>query len=291
MRTQVWRRIVLLVPVTLVAAGASVSGPLASLAAGGLLYPGRRTSLPPRPDNCDDREFAGAGVRLQGWQCAARGIRRGTIIYLHGTADNRGSSVGIIRRFTAGGFDVVAYDSRRHGASEGEFCTYGYFEKLDLRRVIDTLPSQPVILFGTSLGAGVALQEASDDRRVFGVIAVEVFSDLRTVARERAPFFLTRGTIRRAFRIAEARGHFEVDDVSPVASAQSITAPVLLIHGARDRDTPPAHSQRVFDALNGPKRLILVQGAGHNQSLADPAVWKDVDAWIELALAAASGTM
>jgi len=261
------------------------------VAAGGLLSPGRRTSLPPRPANCDEREFRGAGVLLRGWQCTAQGMRRGTVIYLHGTADNRGSSVGIIRRYSAAGFDVIAYDSRRHGASEGKFCTYGYFEKSDLRQVIDTVPTQPIILFGTSLGAGVALQEAADDRRVSGVIAVEVFSDLRTVAHERAPFFLTQGTIRQAFRIAEARGDFHVDEVSPVMSARSITAPVLLIHGARDRDTPPAHSQRVFDALNGPKRLILVHGAGHNQSLADPSVWKDVDAWVELALAAARNPM
>jgi pimeloyl-ACP methyl ester carboxylesterase len=51
--------------------------------------------------------------------------------------------------------------------------------------------------------------------------------------------------------------------------------PVLLIHGAEDTDTPPAHSQRVFDALKGPKQLILVPGAHHNQSLSGP-VWDQI---------------
>ena len=281
MRFQLWRRIVLIVPALGIAAATVISHQLASIAAGGLLYPGRRTSLPARPANCEEREFAGQGITLRGWYCRTSGRVRGTLIYLHGTADNRGSSVGVIRRFTTAGFDVVAYDSRRHGASEGDVCTYGYFEKHDLHRVIDGLPEAPVVLFGTSLGAAVALQETAENARITAVVAAEVFSDLRTIARERAPFFLSNGTIQRAFGIAESRGRFIVDDVSPVESAKLITVPVLLIHGADDRDTPPTHSQRVLDALAGPRRLILVERAGHNRSLSDPAVWREIDAWLE----------
>src|SRR5688572_22109627 len=102
---------------------------LSSIAAGGLLHPARHATLTPRPASCDERDFDGEGIRLRGWHCRSEGQRRGTLIYLHGTADNRGSSVGVIRRSTAMGLDVVAYDSRRHGASGGEVCTYGYFEK------------------------------------------------------------------------------------------------------------------------------------------------------------------
>jgi pimeloyl-ACP methyl ester carboxylesterase len=234
---------------------------LPELAAGGLLYPRRHTILPPRPANCEERVLAGEDVRLLGWHCRAEGTRRGTVIYLHGTADNRGSAVGVIRRFTTAGLDVVAYDSRRHGSSGGDVCTYGYFEKADLRRVIDTLSPGPVVLFGTSLGAAVALQEAAADRRVTAIIAVEVFSDLRTIARERAPAFLSNSTIDKAFRIAKARGRFRVEDVSPVKAARSIEVPVLLIHGAEDRDTPPNHSERVLAALAGPKRLFSSSGS------------------------------
>ena len=262
---------------------------LPTIAASGLLYPARRQILPPRPDNCDGRHFQGDGIRLRGWHCRAAGERRGTVIYLHGTADNRGSSVGVVRRFTDMGFDVVAYDSRRHGESEGDACTYGYFEKRDLRRVIDVLDDGPVVLFGTSLGAAVALQEAAGDPRVASVIAIEVFSDLQTIARERASGFLSESTIRKAFGIAEARGGFTIDEVSPVKAAASIRAPVLLIHGAKDVDTPPAHSQRVLAALAGPKRLILVDGVGHNHSLSGPGVWAEIDAWIAAVIGSGGG--
>ena len=272
--------IAILIGGAVIAAAGQAACHLPAIAAGGLLYPVRQRVLPERPANCADRAFAGEGVALRGWQCAPAGDRRGTVIYLHGIADNRGSSVGAMRRFTAAGFDVVAYDSRRHGESEGDVCTYGYYEARDLRRVIDALAVDRVILFGTSLGAAVALQEAAGDPRVSGVVAVEVFSDLRTIARERAPALLPNAMVRKAFRIAETRGRFRVDEVSPVMAAASIHVPVLLVHGEKDAETSIAHSERVLAALRGPKRLIRVPAAGHNQSLSDSAVWREIDKWI-----------
>ena len=93
----------------------------------------------------------------------------------------------------------------------------------------------------------------------------------------------TDGLLRRAFAIVEERGGFRVDEVSPVIAATRISAPVLLIHGEADIDTPPAHSQRVFAALKGPRRLLLVPGAAHNTSLT-PGVWAQIEEWLEAAL-------
>jgi pimeloyl-ACP methyl ester carboxylesterase len=259
------------------------------MAAGGLLRPMRRAVDRGAPEHCIEATFAGAGVTLKGWRCSAPARPRATIVYLHGIADNRVSATGVIERFLARGFDVVAYDSRAHGSSSGDICTYGFFEKQDLHRVIDALGAGPIVLIGTSLGAAVALQEAADDRRVAAIVAAETFSDLRTVARERAPFFLTSSVIAEAFSLAERDGHFVVDAVSPVAAAARLTMPVLLLHGALDRDTPPAHSERVFAALPGQKRLILVPGAHHNESLSGP-VWDQIEAWIDEALSRTSGS-
>ena len=152
---------------------------LPELGAGGLLYPMRRAVSAQRPAECEDATFAGDGVTLKGWRCAAAGERRGALVYLHGVADNRASGRGVIERFTRRGFDVIAYDSRAHGDSEGEACTYGFFEKLDLQHVMDTIPAGPIVLLGTSLGAAVALQEAALDPRVSAVVAAETFADLR----------------------------------------------------------------------------------------------------------------
>jgi pimeloyl-ACP methyl ester carboxylesterase len=253
---------------------------LPAIGAGALLHPSRHVTTATRPSPCEDASFSGAGVTLKGWRCHAATQARGTIVYLHGIADNRGSAAGVIQRYTSRGFDVIAYDSRAHGESEGTACTYGFFEKQDLHRVVDAIATQPIILMGTSLGAAVALQEAADDQRVAAVISAETFSDLRTVASERAPGFFTRGTIERSFTRAEKEAGFDVDDVSPEKAASRITIPVLLIHGAADVETPPAHSERVRRALKGRAELILVPGAGHNHSLSGD-VWTRIDAWIE----------
>jgi uncharacterized protein len=241
--------------------------------------PHRRVTMSP-PPQCREVTFHGDGVSLQGWRGDASDSFRGTLIYLHGVADNRASGAGVIERFQKRGFDVVAYDSRAHGESGGDACTYGYFEKEDLRRVLDSVRPGPVVLVGSSLGAATALQLAAVDERVSAVVAAETFSDLRTVVTERAPAFFTPETIAQAIRRAEQHGHFKIDLVSPAASSKSIKAPTLIIHGADDFDTPPDHSRRVFAALTGPKQLILVPGAGHNKSL-QGSIWADIERWID----------
>ncbi len=134
-------------------------------------------------------------------------------MYLHGIGDNRSGAAGVVERFGPQGFEVVAYDSRAHGQSDGTMCTYGIRERQDLRRVIATIPAGPVILVGSSLGAAVAIQTASVEPRVSGVVAV--------------------------------------------ASARLVNVPVLLLHGADDRETSPRHSRLVHDALAGLGHLPL----------------------------------
>jgi pimeloyl-ACP methyl ester carboxylesterase len=267
--------------IAIVAFGSGVAASwAASIGAAALLHPAR-TSVQTTPPGCVNRSFRGEGVVVRGWDCAASGPRRGALVYLHGVADNRTGASGVIRRFTRRGLDVVAYDSRAHGESGGDVCTYGFYEKQDLRRVVAALPPGPVVLIGTSLGGAVALQAAANDQRISGVVAAEVFSDLTIIVRERAPRFTPDGLLRDALRTAGERGRFDVEQVSPVRAAASIRVPVLLVHGAADIDTTPAHSQRVLNALNGPKRLILVNGARHNESLRDAGVWSEIEQWID----------
>jgi alpha-beta hydrolase superfamily lysophospholipase len=255
-----------------------------SWGAGALLHPTRH--LPKRqPTRAFEAfEWQGAGVPLVGWWFhAAPGSARGTVVYLHGVADSRGSSIGIADHFVPMGFDVVAYDSRAHGESGGDACTYGYFEKHDLARVLDRLARAPIIVMGSSMGAAIALQAAAEDARIAAVIAIAPFSDLRTAAVERAPFFASKGNIEDAFHLAEATAHFKVDEVSPVAAAPKIRSPVLLIHGDHDTETPYAHSLRILAALSEPKRLVTIPGGGHRGGLT-PDAWRQLDAWLTATL-------
>ena len=264
--------------VMLIAIGVAVSQ-LPAIGAGALLFPSRRINPRAMPAVCSDRKFSVGAIALDGWVCGPPGgATRGTVVYLHGVADNRGSSIGAIERLVPLGYNVIAYDSRAHGTSEGDRCTYGYAEKRDLQHVLDQAGAVDVILIGHSLGAAVALQTAAIEPRVRAVVAASSFSDLRTIATERASLF-PAWSLGPAFERAERDGQFVVDEVSPAKAAARITVPVLLVHGAQDRDTPPIHSQRVFDALRGPKKMLTVPNAGHNDVLRGE-VWAEIEAWL-----------
>jgi pimeloyl-ACP methyl ester carboxylesterase len=249
--------------------------------ANGLLHPMRRPLVGAVDLPHEDVAFRSDGLLLKGWLFRGRGVRRGLIVHLHGVADNRRSGVGIAQRFVPKGYDVLTYDSRAHGESEGKDCTYGFYEKRDLSAALDAIHAEEAILFGSSLGAAVALQAAADDPRIRGVIAQSAFSDLETIARERAPFVATSAEITEAFAIAERNGHFRIAEVSPRLAASRIRVPVLLIHGEKDRETSATHSRRIYDALGGPRRLLLVPGRGHNDALRDEGTWKEIEAWLD----------
>jgi uncharacterized protein len=244
-----------------------------------MLHPRRRpvTALPRLPH----RDFAveSEGATLRGWLFPSPSRSGGpAIVILHGVADNRESGVWIAERLVPAGHDVVVYDSRAHGASSGDACTYGFLEKRDLSRVLGRLSIERAIVVGSSLGGAVALQAAADDPRIVAVVAVAAFSDLETIARERAPWFASARQVRDALDIAQREGRFELGAVSPVRAAARIHVPVLLVHGEEDGETPVAHSERVFAALAGPRWLRIVPGAGHGDALA--RVWAEVEAWI-----------
>jgi uncharacterized protein len=270
----------------LVLAGVWIWWELPSIVAGALLYPARTAVYRAIPAGCIERSFPGHGITLRGWMCSPEAPRRATLVYLHGIADNRASGAGVVSRFVHRGFEVIAYDSRAHGESGGPACTYGALEKADLQRIVTSLEPGPVVLLGASLGGAVALQAALGEPRITAIVAAEVFSDLAAVVRHRAPL-LPEPLLRRALRLAGKHGGFDAESVSPLAAATELHIPVLLIHGAADDDTPPDHSRRVLETLRGPKRLIEVDGAGHNRSLSNDAVWREIEVWLDGVIAMA----
>ncbi len=275
------RRPQLLASVALALSGVACMPP--EWGANAILHPTRR-ALTRHPQIAHESvSFTTAdGLALEGWLFRSSAPdRRGLIVYLHGIADNRQSGIGVARRFGPRGWDVLAYDSRGHGTSAGTECTYGFREKRDVSCALDAVSVRGAVLFGSSLGAAVALQAAALDERVRGVIAQSPFSDLESIVRDRAPFIATQREVREALAIAERRANFRVADVSPRLSARAIRVPVLLLHGALDRETRPAHSQRIYDELAGPRQLLLVPGAGHNDTLAPEATWQVIEEWLE----------
>lgn len=225
--------------------------------------------------------FRSGGIELSGWLFEPAGKPKGLVVFLHGRMANRSWGIDAAEALVPHGYAVLAYDQRAHGASGGEYCTYGYLEKGDLSRALDAVGIAPAYVIGHSLGGAVALQAAAEDSRVRGVVAAASFSDLWTIVHERAPRFASDREVLDSIRLAEQKAGFKIEDVSPQVSAAHIEVPVLLLHGTRDRSVRPSHSQRILSALHGPKRLLVVDGATHYDVLRYPVIWSKITSFLD----------
>ena len=74
---------------------------------------------------------------------------------------------------------------------------------------------------------------------------------------------LFRPAVILAMHSVSREGGFDPQDVSPERAAGDRPFPILLICGTRDHRIPCRHSERIYNAAHGPKKLWIVEGAGH----------------------------
>jgi uncharacterized protein len=213
------------------------------------------------------------GLTLSGWFIPAGEAAQGTVLFLHGVSECKIVGLPLAKRLHEVGFNVFLHDSRRHGDSDGCFCTYGFYEKLDVSTIINYLESRKDVtlgrigLMGSSMGAAVAIQVAALDTRIASVVAESGFASLRKVYDEyqkrmtKIPWHYLRNlVIKRSEHIA----HFKASLVSPAEAVKHVHVPLLIMHGAADNKIPAEASEIVYRNANEPKELWLIPGAKHN---------------------------
>jgi len=196
----------------------------------------------------------------------------GTVILLHGIANSRVSMIPMAKALADRGFNSILYDSRANGSSEGSDCTFGYYEKHDVRRFIDAAEVRfpgptPYAIFGNSLGASVAVQTLAIEPRLTCAVVESPFASLREVIHD----YFTRMFIlplyfipNRALVHSERIAHFQVDSVAPAESARFVTQPLMVAHGLTDAHISSNYGKRVFDnARSSHKMWHPVVGGTH----------------------------
>jgi hypothetical protein len=191
------------------------------------------------------------GVRLHGFWIAPPGDRAlGAILYCHGNGGNVSDRLAHARLLRDAGFGVLLFDYRGYGRSEGHPTEAGTYR--DARAAADAVseraPGTPAFYLGESLGGGVAAQLARE-RPPRGLVLQSSFTSIRAMARIHYPFlprFLVPDAYPTRRRLAE------------------IGAPVLVVHGERDRIVPASEGRALYEAAQDPKRLLLFPEAGHN---------------------------
>ena len=137
------------------------------------------------------------GLRLHGWFISSErsplppladddwsGDSKGTVIFCHGRFGSKDPDLKYAPFFREAGYNTFLFDFRGHGRSEGEYSSFGYYERLDLLGAIDLLQSKGISRFGVlgfSLGGVVGIATAAQSRPIVAVISDGGFAEVRKV--------------------------------------------------------------------------------------------------------------
>lgn len=211
------------------------------------------------------------GLTLRGWWVPAPG-GRANVVFCHGQTSSRGQVRPLLPGLHAAGLNVLAFDFRAHGSSEGSLSYIGGQEWQDVQAAVRwcrTLgaPGLPVGVLGFSMGGAAALMAAADCPEIGAVWSDSAFARLDRAIRQHCRSVLgpVGGLIERpVLRWGERMLRQRSADVSPVARIGGITPrPVYLVHGSRDRLVLPEDARLLYAAAGDPKALWLIPGAGH----------------------------
>ncbi|HKR12899.1 MAG TPA: alpha/beta hydrolase [Pyrinomonadaceae bacterium] len=210
------------------------------------------------PSGASEEWFTTAdGIRLHGWYFESNARpETPTIIFFHGNTGNIQDVGWLGQRFHERGFNVLLFDYRGYGASEGDVENEtGLNADGDaaLAFVIKEKGISPrkIVLYGQSLGTTVVADVAS--RRDVGAAILESgLSSASSLAGHALPWlpqplhFLGKNRFESAQKLAKVR------------------APVLIAHGDPDPVIPASEARLLFEAASEPKHLLIFPGAGHN---------------------------
>jgi hypothetical protein len=191
------------------------------------------------------------GLRLLSWWLPPS-AGRPTIVYFHGNGGHIGYRAERLRLFARAGLGVLFLEYRGYGGNPGRPSEPGLYA--DARAALafvegQGIPDQHLVLYGESLGTGVAVRMASD-RPVAALVLEAPYTSMEAVGAAHYPAALVRLLLEDRF-----------DSLSRIGM---VRAPLLVPHGERDDIIPAALGRALFAAAPEPKELWIAPAGGHN---------------------------
>jgi len=216
-------------------------------------------------------EMDSGGLRLwpaaqdfRGLVAEPAGAVRGTAIVFHGNAGHAGHRTYYATALTRLGFRVVLAEYPGYGPREGALGERSLVDDAEQSITLaHRLHGAPLLLIGESLGAGVAAAAGARQRdKTAGLLLITPWDRLEHVAAYHYPWLPVRWLLRDRYDSATHLASFD--------------RPVLVAVAERDRVVPARFGTALYDALPGPRRLVTVETAGHNDWLGhvDDAWWR-----------------
>ncbi len=218
------------------------------------------------------RIYSTDGVVLAGsyWPAADHAP---AVLLLHGNASNRGAMRETAAWLNAQGYAVLTVDLRGHGQSTPARMSFGLHEADDARAALDWLrradPGGRVGVVGFSLGGAASLIGRQGPLPVDALALVGVYPDIRHAIFDRlsirlGPWLAAVAEPFLSFQSLPRLGVWP-SSLSPLRALAQVQAPVMIVGGEADADTPPAETRALYDAVKGERELRMLAGVGHNE--------------------------
>src|SRR5262245_34437892 len=170
-----------------------------------------------------------------------------TLLVSHGNAEDLGDDREWLEDLRRAGFSVLAYDYQGYGTSQGKASEKAAYEDEDaaydyLTNTLTIAPDE-IITVGGSFGSGPAVHVA---------------------ARQPVAALILQSPFVSALRVLTRIPLLPFDKFPNYKEIGHVHCPVLIIHGANDSVIPLWHGQKLFDAANQPKQILVVPRADHN---------------------------
>src|SRR5262247_3137376 len=190
------------------------------------------------------------GERVIVWHVPPRGDKP-VVLYFHGNGGSLRGRVDRFRDLTADGSGLVALSYRGYGGSSGAPTEAGLVNDALAAYAFTRAryPAERIVLWGESLGTGVAVALAAQ-KPVGHLILQSPFTSAADVGAQRYWFVPVRLLMKDQFHSDLRIG--------------KVTAPVLVLHGERDDVVPIALAERLYSLINAPKRFVRFAQIGHN---------------------------
>jgi len=208
------------------------------------------------------------GLTLRHWYVPPAEPGAAVLVVFHGNAGHLGDRVPKLEAIIEAGFGVLFAGYRGYGGNPGKPTEDDL--TADARLLLDWLAAQGVppdrtVIYGESLGTGIAVKMVAE-REFGGVILESPYTSIAEVAQVHYWYLPAKWLV--------------LDKWDSMAQIERIKAPLLVLHGARDKTVPTRYGRRLFAAAPEPKELLIVEGAAHNDLYDHPQVVERVIAFL-----------
>jgi pimeloyl-ACP methyl ester carboxylesterase len=224
------------------------------------------------------------GLTLDGWFIPHDAATDRTIVICHGAGANKGNFIWFLEPLANKGYNVLFFDFRAHGSSDGRTTTYGICERIDVIAAVDWLKrhkpdrARMIVGLGSSQGSLALALAAAEDTRINAVVLDSPFVSPRELVQDKAKWMPLVGPAVGNLLLAEVSAQTMTSffSVSAEDAVRRIgPRPVMVVHGRSDFVMPPSHSQRLYDAACGPREIWFGPGPHSNIITESPNEYAD----------------